>query len=324
MDTVTLDALRREHFREFIGPLLDDLLRRVVRATAPTYPPDYAPGGAWNQASLEDVYQQWVEDRLWGRRDLTRMLGGAKSKNGLRRALTRSLRQFLTNSRVRSSASNLYKRMIKLLETDSTFKPVSRASKIGESRWALAGGATEPSKLSLRELVRRAHELSDRDLKVVRYNPESAKSSPILRKAYLRRFLVHVLRSAEGSLDAAQISEIIIYRFNLFEPSEVAISADLKSLTPSTEAIVSAELAATMLEQELMPLQPRVVGDVGPDLNFTGLAQRMRLNEMEVWDAYLDAMHHIKEVAQDATEVEAILRCLRERHVRRAAGDARG
>jgi hypothetical protein len=223
-----LEQLRREHADQVIGPELQRLLEGVVRATARTYPPaEYSDSGTWDSDALADALQDWVEARLLRRGDLSKMLTAAPSVAGLRGALTRSFEQFLANRRRRTSATNLYQRTTKILREDSThFARVGQARRSHEQLWTvseLAGMATGSSRLSIPSLVAIASELSDDDLEVVRYGAMSLKSSPILREAKLREFLVHLLGRAEGALDQTTIAEVMRRRFGLVELEVVAL-----------------------------------------------------------------------------------------------------
>src|SRR5580765_7322624 len=104
-----LAALREEYAGVGIGPLLHELLSKIVWSTVRQYPPaEYSPCGNWDGPACEDILNDWVAERLWGRADLQAMLTSAPTVAQLRAALTTSLRQFLSNKRRRSIASNLY------------------------------------------------------------------------------------------------------------------------------------------------------------------------------------------------------------------------
>src|ERR1700687_5996084 len=104
-----LAALREEYARDGIGPLLHELLSKIVWSTVRQYPPsEYSTYDNWDRPACEDVLNDWVTQRLWGRADLQAMLTSAPNTAQLRAALTTSLRQFLTNKRRRTIASNLY------------------------------------------------------------------------------------------------------------------------------------------------------------------------------------------------------------------------
>ena len=220
--TPTLEQLKREHAEHVIGPELKTLLERVVRATARAYPAaEYAEAATWDSEALADALQDWVEVRLLKRGDLSKMLVGAPSVEGFRRALTRSFEQFLTNRRRRTSATNLYQRTTKMLRSEpALFTKVGQASRSHQQLWTLAeleDAPSGPSTLAVPTLAAVAFELDDAQLQVVRYGVQSLKSSPILREGKLREFLVHLLSRAEGALDQTTLAEVMRRRFSLYE-----------------------------------------------------------------------------------------------------------
>ena len=243
--SVTLQQLYDEHRREVIGPELARLLARVATATAKTYPPDYSPAGVWDDASIEDALQDWTEDRLLRRKDLAKMLSGARSVGALRAALTTSFGQHLTNRRRRSAATNLYKRMLKMLRDEDPFEAVQASRSPADQPWTVrVASAADPSPLSESALVRLAFELSDDDLGVVRYGPHSLKESPILRKPALHRFLLHMLASAQGTLTPALLMEVMKRRFNLVDPEPVELAEAEEVGEPSTATAAEIEAVA--------------------------------------------------------------------------------
>ena len=226
--TVSLQQLRAEHERDFVGPDLKLLLERVATATARSYPPTYSDAGVWNDESIADALQGWATDRLIGRRDLTKLMAGARSVASLRAGLSRSFEQYLTNRRDRSSATNLYQRTVKMLRDDAEFARVGSSPKAHEQLWTLASDPREaPSSANLRVRLQVAAELSDEELDVVMYGPFSLKSSPILRRPGLKRFLEHLLGGV-GPLTPADIMEIMRRRFALVEPESVELDEDVE------------------------------------------------------------------------------------------------
>lgn len=244
-----LEALRAEHEAEVIGPTLAKLLARVAVATAKTYPPEYSPTGTWNDEAIEDVLHDWTEDRLLRRKDLSKLLAGARSEGALRSGLTTSLGQHLTNHRRRSAATNLYKRILAMLRDDNAFESVGATGATADQLWTLTANPSQaPSSLGENELVRLAFELSDGDLAVIRYGPHSLKESPILRKPALHRFLAHMLKGAEGALSPATLINIVRRRFNLVEPEDVAIEKATDVEAPMRNIDIGA-LAASVISR---------------------------------------------------------------------------
>lgn len=251
-----IERLRDEHAAVGIGPELAALLERVVRATAPVYPPaDYSASGTWDRASLEDVLQDWALSRLVARRDLTVMLASAGSVPALRSMLTRSIGQHLTNSRRRTSATNLYKRSVATLRTDGAFVNVVASNRSGDEGWSLAAQPlTEPATApSVSALLKTAWSKKDADLGVVRYGPYSLKSSPVLRGPALVRFLADLLDAADGYLTASQLFDVMRLRFNLIRPAQT----DLDESLPAADVDVPAAAEARSLARGVVARMSR-------------------------------------------------------------------
>jgi hypothetical protein len=228
---VTLDELRVEHLTQGIGPGIAALLGRVVKATAPIYPAaEYAGSPDWSPELLEDVLQDWVEDRLVRRGGLAAMMASAATLPSLRKALTTSFRQHLINRRRRSSASNLFKRTQEMLETGAEFRKVGVAPQAPQQEWGLRTVPNvEPSPLEMRDLIQIAYSMTNDELKVTHYGPESLKSSPILREPQLKEFLLALLSAAGGSLSLERIAKVMNHRFNLVGATQVELIEQLEA-----------------------------------------------------------------------------------------------
>lgn len=299
----SLEVLRAEHEREYIGLNLAALLARVAAATCHTYPPTYSDAGTWNAEAVEDALQEWTSVRLIGRGDLTALLSGASSVASLRSGLTRSLGQFLTNRRQRTSATNLYSRVVELLKSSDDFEPVGAAGKPHEQLWTLASAPLEiASSVGLRTLLQAAAELSDDDLSVIRYGPYSLKSSPILRKPALHTFLLHLLERANGALTAGDIIEVMRRRFGLVDVEMTSLddSADELSLMSDDGYVAAvADSVAARLGQKLA----QAVCAMAEYGSFAEAAQHLGESEDRLEQ---DVLRVLEMIAQDAaTEAQA-------------------
>lgn len=245
-----LDQLREEYRRERVGERLYGLLGQLVKATAPVYPPAiYAPSGVWDQSTLTDLLHDWIAKRLL-RGDLELMLAGAASVGSLKAQLGTSLKQLIINGRQRDSATNLYRRTLDLLRKDSAYQTVGHAE-AAQQQWTLTDEPmTEPSPLTLSELVAAAHQLTDEQLQVIRFGANSLKSSPILRKDALKTFTSHLLANAEGTLTMTRIADVQQHRFALIRQSPAELTEDIRDeKTPVELQVLAASAARAVLQQ---------------------------------------------------------------------------
>ena len=272
----TLERLRDEYQRNGVGPVLFELLQKVVWSTVRQYPAsEYSPYSSWDQSACEDVLNDWITERLWGRGDLANLLSASVTSQHLRAALTTSLRQHLTNKRRRSITANLYKRVRAKLRNDSSFRSLGSSSVGPEERWTLANSASRvPSVCSAEDLAQVACELSDDVLEVVRYGPFSQKLSPILRDPKLREFLIHLLQGAGGSLTLGAIIEVMRVRFSL----------------PTDEA--------TNLHDGIVSLNQSPADEVAMTLSARSVVSRLALEEATVLENYFRSGGDLSEVAK--------------------------
>jgi hypothetical protein len=314
--TDPLELLREEHRDLVIGPEISRLLRRVVRATAPTYPPtEYGASGGWTAEALEDVLQDWVTERLLARGDLSLMLHTAGSSSTLRAALTTSFSQLLINNRRRTSASNLYRRTAQMLRRDDEFVAVTTPSRLADQLWTTSGVLHESSSpLSLGELVQIANGLTDEQLAVVRYGPYSLKSSPIVREPSLRRFLSFLLENSEGALTLTTISDVMRRRFRLFELEDVELDESIETredaVALQVEHVVAAEsVMARMGSNRVIAI--RAFEESEGDFAAVGAALGGEAEEGE--SAVTEVVHLIAEIATSTDDARAIYAALIEK-----------
>ena len=242
-----LDVLRHEHEHVGIGPELADLLDRVVRATAPTYPAtEYSPSGSWDRAALQGCDAGLGHAPAARPRRPHRAAGVGAIRRGVASAATRSFGQHLTNRRRRTSATNLFARMVTMLRTDGTFRNVIAPGPVGDHGWTpTATPMTSPaSPGTVGLLVKAAGKRSDADLGVVRYGPYSLKSSPILREPQLRAFLEFLLQEADGYLTTTELFHVMRHRFNLVELPAAELDDTLISPAPPVPATVETRTLA--------------------------------------------------------------------------------
>jgi hypothetical protein len=273
MSHVDIEAIRREHHRDGIGPWIYSLLKEVVASTAVRYPAQiYSASSTWDEGALSELLHDWIVERLM-RGDLSLMITSSASTQRLRGQLSTSLKQLIINRRRRDSAGNLYRRTLAILKADDRFVQVTPGSP-HHSLWSLAEERESlESPLDLRALAKLAFELSDDELKVVRYGPRTLKSSPILREPELERFLVHLLGGAGGALTPTRIAQVMQYRFALVRERQVALEEQLASSALVDLRVESDDLVEIALGQLDGAELDRVRALVESDWNATVAAE---------------------------------------------------
>jgi hypothetical protein len=306
----TLDGLREEYDQVGIGPDMHELLAKIVWSTVRQYPAsEYSPYRTWDHSACEDVLNDWITERLWGRADLQNLLSSSATVQHLRAALTTSLRQHLTNKRRRSIVGNLYKRVRTMLRNDSAFRSVNSASAGPEERWMLVSVDFKlPSSFSVAELAQIACELNDDDLEVVRYGPFSQKLSPILRDPKLREFLIHLLQRSKGTLTLGAIIDVMRLRFSLptDEVTELDEGMSSLSISPADEAAMrqSARTVVSRLTTEETDILERYFRSSGA---FLEAARLSHCDVQQVRDVVHRAFAMISECSDSEDEARAVM-----------------
>lgn len=308
-----IDEIRHEHTKDGIGELITALLVEIVRSTAPTYPPgEYSPAGVWGADAIGDVMQDWVTARLLERGDLTVLISSARDVRALRAMLTRSFRQHLINSRRRTSATNLYTRMIKELQ-GGAFAPVGSSPSPALQAWTLNElQHSDPAGSDIvSRMIKLAYGRTDAELGVVRYGPYSLKSSPILRGPQLHEFLKYLLAGADGYVTAAELFQVMRHRFNLVELPQ----RELDELAADPGVSVGSKVESRLLARSVLarlggPAAALVcaIEEAGGNLEAAASAQNVPLSAVAEANDRLQEL--IAEYAESIDEAVAIHRQL--------------
>jgi RNA polymerase sigma factor (sigma-70 family) len=239
----------------------------VLMARNSGLPAHYSPYGVWSDEAIEEVYADWVAERLVARGQLRAMLQRAPVLKVFRRMAETSIRQHLIDRLPRSQASNLYERVGALLN-EGEF--VSSGTGTGR-RWSLTNGPDAPFDGDDRQLLSVAWSLGE--FQVIRYDLEAKKLSPLLEGPELERFVNGML--AAGAMTAGMLVHALRLRFGLEEsetPSE--IPEDFRDTHIPTDRPELAELVTATLA-ELSDRQARVLVGVEQGLSVRELADQL-------------------------------------------------
>jgi DNA-binding CsgD family transcriptional regulator len=229
--------------------LMADCLRTVgllVRTAG--LPAHYSPVGVWSDEAVEEVFADWVAVRLVGRGQLLAMLQRAPALRVFRRMAETSVRQHLVDGLTRSQSANLYDRVARLLADDDRFD----GSGSGSGRlWRLADGPDAPFDGDERQMLGVAWALGE--FRVIQYDAEARKLSPLLEADELDRFVSGLLEA--GSMTTGTIMRALQLRFAIEDPApavELDAAAEA-SIGPGPEAaVVIAELVTATLAELTM------------------------------------------------------------------------
>jgi hypothetical protein len=236
----------KQRFRAGEFPFeLDRVIRRLVRVNAfsGTISSRLAPGGFWNQASVEDATQGFYEKRLL-QGGLAAAFDQAASARSFLRRLELSFRHYLQNERDRSESQNLYRRTGELLVSEPEFRNFVPEGTPGGAWWGLSTWI-EPSLYQGSDdtLVRASWRTGDYDLFL--YGPKSERLDPVLRSPDLKRFLISLFDEVGALLTRTHLAIVLERRFNLDAVGEVPLG---ESTAPEI-AIPEEEIDEERVEQ---------------------------------------------------------------------------
>jgi hypothetical protein len=251
--------------------LLDDC-RETVRLLIRTagLPAFYSPVGVWSEEAVEEVFADWVAVRMIGRGQLLAMLQRSPALQVFRRMAETSVRQHLVDGLKRSQSANLYERVAKLLLDEQKFAGTGS----GRGRlWHVTGGPEKPFEGEDQRLLGVAWGLGD--FRVIRYDIDAKKLSPLLEAEELERFVTGILRA--GAMTTGTIMRAMQMRFSLddqslsteFDPEAHArVGGD-----PGAEVVVADLVTATLAE--LTARQARVLVGLVNDVPVRELATQV-------------------------------------------------
>lgn len=143
-----------------------------------------------------------------GRAVTAAVLAQARDIESMSRILRRSVRNYLISEARRTPTGAVRRKIEDLLATAGEFARVP-SGQPGAGRWQLAGSAAVPWAGDLRLLVEAAYAVPG--VRAVRWS--GSRRSPLASDQALLEILRAVLKTAQGSLDVAQLTAVLIRRF---------------------------------------------------------------------------------------------------------------
>lgn len=199
------------------------LLTQLVRQEVQRFPV-LEPGSGWTQDAILETVQSFFAAK--GKAVTATVLAQANDIESMSKILRRSVRNYLI-SEARKTPSGAVRRKIEdLLAVGGDFSRVP-AGRAGAGRWHLAGSATTPWAGDLRLLVEAAYAVPG--VRAVRWS--GSRRSPLASDQALAGVLRAVLKAAQGSVDASQLTTVLIRRFPLAaEQADATLDSDIYDL----------------------------------------------------------------------------------------------
>lgn len=211
-------------------------LRRLVFTLVfqRAFPPAYSPTGKWDEEAAEEALAGWTAKRLVGTNALGGAFDHASAARPFIRSLERNLRHYLQNERERGEIDNLIERTARLLRDDKRFR--AWIPQHGSSWWGL-DGETQPPPFSGNddELVANAWAIGD--VVLWRYSSSVERASPVLATDELGRFLERIFGRIAALLTLGHLAVVFRRRFNLNEPTSVALDEEHDTVPSDEEQV---------------------------------------------------------------------------------------
>jgi hypothetical protein len=257
------------------------LMASVIVQLRPRYAADvYSPTGEWDDEGMSELVVDFVLERGVKRGAIALALVKAESTAGVERYLEVALHRYAISERRRSVASNIYGRLVEVLETDATLRPLAgfglRAA-YGLDEWS-----DDPPMPVDGVMVHNARRFVPSDVRWAEYSTGSRRSPGLLSED-LRRIAHAVIRGSQGLWTADQIMDVIESRFNLEleDPDrpirdETVISLQMSPLPSALDDAVAQEIAQSAVER-LSGRQRRILHLMAQDqsLGARAIAERL-------------------------------------------------
>lgn len=202
---VVIDAFSELCELGYFGRAGLGLLRDLVRQEVQRFPV-LEPGSGWAQDAVLETVQSFFAAK--GKAVTAAVLAQASDIESMSRILRRSVRNYLI-SEARKTPSGAVRRKIEdLLGAEGEFARVP-SGQPGAGRWHLAGSEAAPWAGDLRLLVEAAYAVPG--VHAVRWS--GSRRSPLASDQALLEILRAVLKAAQGSMDASQLTAVLVRRF---------------------------------------------------------------------------------------------------------------
>jgi DNA-binding CsgD family transcriptional regulator len=295
--------------------VVDDL-DRAVRAVIGVgrLPASLSPEGHWDGDVAEDLRQRWLTEKLLGDRDqgseLRALLEKADSARAFFSMARRSFYHWLLSHRERSQATNIYNRLIELLEANSEiFRIVRPAQRRQDRYWFLVdAGDPDPFAGSDRELAAAA--LGAGYIAPVRYSASSTRRSPLISSPDLLHFAQSMMRTLGRSLNASQIMRALATRLDLGDPHEISLD-DMRSM-PGVENEETADMrdAALSAIAQMKPRMLEILVRLDRGEQAQDIALQLGVSPATISADRRAAQQLLRTLSEDDKEMGSLLKCI--------------
>lgn len=218
-----LSLLRKELATVGVGENIYSEIQQNVRTAVRggNYPPMYSPTGLWNEEAFCDLADDFIVEKLLKRGYLAYLLQTNTSMRAFRKSVESVFLRFLISKKKRTVLDNLFRRVYSILNDDGRFKCFVSSPKKAHSQWGLSVWNDREIFNSREEDLVKAG-LSLGGIQVVEYRLDAKKASHIISDKGLADYICNLFATVDALLSPPQILDVLKYRFNLLEVTEVS------------------------------------------------------------------------------------------------------
>jgi hypothetical protein len=211
-----------EYTAQGIGPLLYALILDIVRRIVQHYPSQiYSPNQVWDEDAISGLCHDFIMDKLLAAGWLEHHFLTQETRKGLEWVLKRDFRHFLISRKTRSEYSNLFGRVKRILNENSSFTTNANDKSLQPGFWGLTGWENKSIAQDRDEVLQAMFAVELPPL--VRYRADSKKYSHILGNAHLTQFLKDTFRKLDKYVGLSLLMDGLRYRLNLLEAEYISL-----------------------------------------------------------------------------------------------------
>ncbi|MEY9967516.1 hypothetical protein ABIA33_005587 [Streptacidiphilus sp. MAP12-16] len=197
-----------------------DLLYRttwaVVRAR---HYPDTTGRGYWLPDEIQELAHDIIVHKHGGAPFAAYLIAHCSDDLSIARVMQATVRHELADRARKTEKGRLMLRLREVLSTDPFVKTTGGRERYTVVHSALAN-ASRLAQLEPQEQMRQAAHMVT-DIKLIRWNPEAARRSPIAEKKSIERILEAALTSVESPVELADLADVVADRFGILPAPQI-------------------------------------------------------------------------------------------------------
>jgi hypothetical protein len=227
-----------DYLQEFQDGRIEDLnypfVIAIAEAMCPKYPPEiYSPESIWDKDTMKQLADEFFVEVLLQKDRLKYHYLTQESVIGLKKATTKDFQNFLRNKKLRTEATNMYRRMLDILSKNNQFEIIQDHPK-SNVRVCRPSGTNQDVSQTCQKLEEILRVMFSIDLPpIVRYRADSKKESHLISTDDLVKLLTETTKILGKPISVGILFEALKYRLNILEIETLAFEAPISTANGS-------------------------------------------------------------------------------------------